>query len=100
LAHLIPEVVEFPLILPQQAAEFLVVLKSIFGLVTRPMIEIFWVLESDTSPGEDWHGQMLKVFHQHEHWYDTLKSYECAITAFFLKRKGLLSLLWTRQGRY
>jgi hypothetical protein len=41
LAHLIPEVVKVPLIFPQQAAEFIIVLKSIFGLVTRPMIEIF-----------------------------------------------------------
>ena len=41
LAHLIPEMVKVPIIFPQQAAEFLVVLESIFGLVTRPMIEIF-----------------------------------------------------------
>jgi hypothetical protein len=53
LAHLIPDMVEVPFILPQQAAEFLVVLESIFGLFPRPMIEIFGVLESDASPGED-----------------------------------------------
>ena len=41
LAHLIPETVKVTLIFPQQAAEFLVVLKAIFCLVPRPMIEIF-----------------------------------------------------------
>ena len=41
LAHLIPDMVEVPLILPQQATEFLVGLESIFGLFPRPMIEIF-----------------------------------------------------------